>query len=254
MKTATIYKDEGVNAFTLGAMINMLQSFGFDCDCVSAQDIFSGALTDKTALFVMPGGADEPYHAKLGDEGADIIRKYVAAGGTYFGSCAGAYYACDYFEFNKGFESEICRERPLKLFKGWARGSLLEFAKAYDTSLDTAAVVELVDHDSDQILTSYYHGGPVFMGLEKDEGVKVLASYKDLPANQNVAVITKPYEKGLVILSAPHIEVEVEDAKLRIAQESDPQKYDNILNGLEELATERHMFLEKLLGLLPTRF
>jgi glutamine amidotransferase-like uncharacterized protein len=249
--TISIYKDDGVNDFVLSATLNMLQSLGHDCDCISAQDIKNSALSGCD-LFVMPGGADEPYHAKLGDDGATLICDYVVEGGAYLGLCAGAYYACDCFEFNKGFETEICRDRPLKLFKGWAKGSILEFADAYDLSLDTAAIVTLRDYEGHEF-DVYYHGGPVFLGLENDPDVEVIASYSDLPANQNAAILAKNFGKGRVVLSSPHIEVFAQDFEKRLAQENDPQKYINLLNGLENLATERFAFLEKVLGLLVTK-
>lgn len=250
MPNAVLYKDEGVSDFTLNAALNMLQAYGFDCDCVNALDVLNGAL-DDVDLFIMPGGADEPYHAKLGDEGALLIHDYVAKqGGSYLGLCAGAYYACDRFEFNKGLDNEICRERPLKLFKGWAKGSLNEIAMPYDMTLNTAALSRLDSIAGEVYL--YYHGGPVFLGTNKDPEITVLASYNELPANANAAIIYKHYETsgGKVILSGPHFEVEAEDFAKRLERETNPQDFEFIYNGLGQLTTGRGVLTEKILRLL----
>lgn len=251
--SAAIYKDEGVNDFTLEAAVNALRRYNVEVDCLSADDVLGGALKGSD-LFVMPGGADEPYHAKLGNEGAGVIRDYVAKGGAYLGLCAGAYYACERFEFNKGLESEICRTRPLKLFRGWAKGSILQFAPPYDETLESAAMVPLAAPSGEQdSCTSYYHGGPVFMEVEQDENAVILGVYPDLPANQNAAIIFKPYGSGRVILSSPHIEVTADDFSKRLKRENNPQAYINILNDLEALATAREAFFQKILGLLLPR-
>jgi len=250
LQSAALYKDEGVSEFTLNAALRALQAYGLDCDCVSSSDILSGAL--KTCdLFVMPGGADEPYDAKLGDEGAHIIRDFVTQGGAYLGLCAGAYYACDYFEFNKGHASEICGERPLKLFKGWAKGSITDIAPLYDLTLDSASVTDVMM--SDETFPIYYHGGPVFMGFENDPDADIIGVYKALPANQNAAIIYKNYAKGCVILCGPHPEVSADDFAKRITQENNPQDYANILNDLGHLTTDQQGLLEKILSLMLRR-
>lgn len=258
MPSAALYKDEGVSDFTLSAALRMLEAQGYDCDCINAVDIHNGALKNCD-LFVMPGGADEPYHAKLGDEGAAIIRDFVVKdGGAYLGICAGAYYACDSFEFNKGFASEICRERPLKLFKGWAKGSLVDLAPPYDLTLDSAAMAWLNVFDDNmkaqnlQNVEVYYHGGPVFLRFDLDADYEVLATYNDVPANENAAIIARkfPESGGRVVLASPHFEVEAEDFAKRLELESHPQQYDMIYNDLQQLTTGRAQLVEKIIRFL----
>lgn len=258
MACVAVYHDRGVSDFTFKSLVSMLRGFALDVDIVGAHDIIAGALTENIDLFVMPGGADEPYAELLGDKGACIISDYVQGGGAYYGICAGAYYACDRFEFNKGLSSEICRERPLKFFKGKAVGSLLDFAPAYDLTLDSAAVTRVsllndgdgAKHESEY--SSYYHGGPVFVDLEDDRDIEVLGYYTDLPANQNAALLYKPFGKGRVVLCSFHPEVSAEDFETRLQNENNPQDYHHILNDLTQLVTGRYKLNQKILAkLLP---
>lgn len=67
--------------------------WGADVLPLSGDEIRAGGLDDVHALVVPGGGARamtgllEP----LGDEGADAMRRFVEAGGTYIGSCAGSF-------------------------------------------------------------------------------------------------------------------------------------------------------------------
>ena len=55
---------------------------------LSGEDIRRGAL-DGIDLFVSPGGAGGPQTAAMGEEGMAAVRKYVAEGGKYLGTCCG---------------------------------------------------------------------------------------------------------------------------------------------------------------------
>ncbi len=62
----------------------------YDISFLSETDIFSGALNGKDAFFI--GGGDTLEMAcALGGKGARLISNFVANGGFYYGSCAGAY-------------------------------------------------------------------------------------------------------------------------------------------------------------------
>lgn len=55
---------------------------------LSGEDLRKGALAGLD-LFVSPGGAGGPQTAAMGDEGMAAVRKYVAEGGRYLGTCCG---------------------------------------------------------------------------------------------------------------------------------------------------------------------
>ena len=77
-----------------------------------------GDWQDSCAALVLGGGYDLGFLQSLGQEGTDEIRSFVLQGGTYIGICAGAYFACDHIEFEKGSKMEVCGNRPLKFYPG----------------------------------------------------------------------------------------------------------------------------------------
>jgi len=223
-------------------------------------------------MLVIPGGADEPYMDKLGLEGCALIRDFVEKGGAYLGLCAGAYFACDRFEFNKGLAGGLCRSRPMKLFKGRAVGSLTAFAPPYDESLATAALVKLRmtqagfrpqlrlvgdeggEAPVDERAAVYYHGGPVFVDLADDPDAVVMAIYEDLPDGENAAVLYKKFGQGRVVLCGAHPEVSAEGFAARLRSENNPQAFSHILNGLENLTTGRENLIQNMLAMLLPEF
>ena len=79
---------------------------------------FSGTWRQAAAAIALGGGYDLGFINALGEPGMSQIQDYVKAGGSYLGVCAGAYFACDYIEFDKGGPLEVCGERWLKFFPG----------------------------------------------------------------------------------------------------------------------------------------
>ena len=55
---------------------------------LNGEDLRKGGLAGLD-LFVSPGGAGGPQTAAMGEEGMAAVRKYVAAGGKYLGTCCG---------------------------------------------------------------------------------------------------------------------------------------------------------------------
>ena len=56
---------------------------------LDANDIRAGRLTSDYDVFLLPGGATGQQNRALGEAGKEAIRKYVAEGGKYLGTCAG---------------------------------------------------------------------------------------------------------------------------------------------------------------------
>ena len=79
---------------------------------------YPGNWQDNCAALVLGGGYDKGFVQSLGQDGADMIRSFVLQGGAYIGICAGAYFACDHIEFEKGSNLEVCGDRPLKFYPG----------------------------------------------------------------------------------------------------------------------------------------
>ena len=78
----------------------------------------AGTWTKNCCLIAFGGGYDLGFINALGQKGTHIIRDFVQQGGSYLGFCAGAYWACNYIEFDKGGSLEVVGERFLKFFPG----------------------------------------------------------------------------------------------------------------------------------------
>lgn len=174
------------------------------CD---AADIIGGVLQSPSDIFVMPGGADLYYCEKLDGAGNAAIKKWVNGGGTYFGLCAGAYYACRAIEWGKGTAQEICGPRELAFYPGLAAGPVYDYIedRAIGKSWDGVARLDAGGRQ----LAVYYAGGPVFTGAEDHPDVTVLARYADLPDNP-AAVVECRAGAGRALLCAPHPEYDVD--------------------------------------------
>jgi len=59
---------------------------------LEGEDLRSGGL-DGLDLLVMPGGSSGLQHRSMGEDGAEAVRRFVAAGGGYVGTCAGLHSA-----------------------------------------------------------------------------------------------------------------------------------------------------------------
>ena len=87
------YIDAGASDWTACLMRTIGQQLHpgeYEMRTVMAADIrLDPTLFDHAVMFVMPGGADLPYCAALNGAPNARIRRFVEAGGTYLGICAG---------------------------------------------------------------------------------------------------------------------------------------------------------------------
>ena len=123
-----IYNDLGADKAIVQHTIftlNKLLSPKYQINTINAEQVIQGSWQQNVSMFVMPGGADLPFVAKLNGVGNNIIKEYVQNGGSYLGICAGAYYASSYVEFDKAGVYEVLGERELKFFPGKSIGPVL---------------------------------------------------------------------------------------------------------------------------------
>ncbi|USP74065.1 hypothetical protein yc1106_01339 [Curvularia clavata] len=172
------------------------------------------------ALLVFPGGADMGYCRTLNGEGNRRISRYVNAGGSYLGFCAGGYYGSAKCEFELDDPNMAVEgDRELGFFPGVCRG--LAFAgfkyasEAGARAADIKIHKEAFESESDGIaenFKSYYNGGGVFVDAKKLEsrGVQILASYtEDLhvdSGDSKAAVVYRKVGEGHAVVTGPHPE------------------------------------------------
>lgn len=160
---AIVYVDKGVDGRAARETVKALRRLlhGWEVARIKREDLTPEHL-DKASLFVMPGGRDIFYHEALTGEKAGYVRAFVERGGSYLGICAGAYFACDSIEFEKGEKLEVCGARDLKFFPGIARGSALGTGEFTYTGYGGARIAHIA-HEKKSIPV-YYNGGCTFIG------------------------------------------------------------------------------------------
>ncbi len=214
-----VYSGPGVGPLSLENTLNMLKQLvgdKYNVITVTPDIIIKQHWSKNTALLVMPGGGDRPYHAKLSGVGNAKIKHYVDNGGKYLGICAGAYYSADRIAFALGDENlEVTGERELKFFPGLVSGPTYSGFDHTNTNNHngTRAAKLIWQHDQpfaqNTIVTVFYNGGGSFVDAEKYPNVQILARYMPEVLGDNAqpaAIIECTVGKGLVILSGPHFE------------------------------------------------
>lgn len=205
--TIYLYQDEGAGALTFNLFEKALDSYldhRYELKAILAHEVKKGSWVKNAALFILPGGRDIPYHQKLKGLGCDQIRSYVENGGSFLGVCAGAYFATQEVQFEKGTELEVHEHRELAFFQGISKGTLYPH-KPFSYQGHDSAHAALICY-KDQLIPVYYNGGCTFLEAKKDPKVEVLATFEDLE-NQPAAIVLCPIKKGLAILSGVHIEM-----------------------------------------------
>jgi glutamine amidotransferase-like uncharacterized protein len=212
MKTIYVYQDYVHNNGVL--FRRLTETFGQNMVCYcDADDILKGCLSpEKVAMFVMPGGADLFFCEKLNGKGNDAIRSYVEQGGTYFGICAGAYYACSRIEWAEDDTiNSICGERELNFFKGTARGPLYQLLENGDITKSWDNIARLDTARGPRV--AFYNAGPVFIA-DKDSYHDTLASYASIEGTP-AALVDIEVGQGRAVLSSCHIEYTPVTLKLK---------------------------------------
>ncbi|KAK6198474.1 biotin holocarboxylase synthetase [Scheffersomyces amazonensis] len=200
----------------------------------------------KTAMLVIPGGADLPYCRSLNGAGTRKIAQYVKKGGKYLGFCAGAYFASGRVEFEVGHPLlEVTGDRELQFFPGIARGCTFK-GFDYKSHAGARAPKVCIEGTTDKVY-AYYNGGGVFVDASKYRGVEVIARYEepiDLEDEEKVAVIYKKVGRGDVLLSGIHPEYSPDLLK------PESEEFNKTIEILKQHDHERKVFLRNCLAKL----
>jgi biotin--protein ligase len=169
-----------------------------------------GALNENTLLFVLPGITDEssPYPSEIGEDGIETIRNYLKNGGVSLGSCAGAYFSCDFTLYNPSWLPQPKTQSTcLRIFNATARGPLAELS-VHDPeetwfSDCTVATVSFTDIDNKSHIAEIAYGnGPALFPYseEEEQSLDVIARYEDVEGRP-IAVATKQFGKGMAMFT-----------------------------------------------------
>ena len=172
---------------------------------LTGEDLRGGAL-DKLDLFVVPGGSSEGQYLSMQDAGVEAVRRFVAAGGSYFGVCA-------------GFHCALNKPRRIGLlpFTHMKGGYGLQAPLVIDLSEKGAQVLDIPKGR----YTVSYSQGPVAIPSEQPgagwgEKLAVYVNSVSSPTRPKLnfsgtpAIIRGEYGKGKVIATSFHPEVRPE--------------------------------------------
>lgn len=206
-KEITVYSDEGVDPDSLKHTIRSLQTElcprEYVIRRVRAKDVICGNWRYRSYAFVIPGGRDVFYVKALGKEGAAQIRSFVEEGGVYLGICAGAYYATQSIEFERGGELEVCGDRPLQFIPGIAKGPAYGNGK-YSINSHSGVEAASISWEGEHC-KAYYNGGCFFSLPKQHPNVKILSRYIEIEKTPP-AIISTSFGRGRVLLSGVHLE------------------------------------------------
>ena len=180
------------------ALVNMYEWMGATVDVLNGSYIRNHGL-DGYDILAMPGDDPRGFGIDLRTNGTNVIRDFVANGGSYFGVCGGAMFAC-----YKGVFSGKDYYYTLMLFNGQVRDPISGVENFEMTTLNINTSCSSVDlSESPDTLDVFYYSGGYYTPNEGQEMTSI-AQYQ----NGLAAIITFQYENGCVCLSAPHPEWE----------------------------------------------
>ena len=195
-----VYLDEGVDARLFREVVQGLPGHPKRFD---RHSFLEEGWESELDLLVIPGGRDVPYHNALRGEPNRRIRRFVEAGGSFLGICAGAYYGSQEVIFEEGGQLEVLAKRELGFFPGRAVGPAYGNGSfRYGTEAGARQARLLFGQETAEV---YFNGGCYFEAAEKHPQVEVLATYDDLEGSP-AAIISCQVGKGRAILSGVHLE------------------------------------------------
>ena len=180
--------------------------------------IFCGSEEDLNGRLLYPDGAPRfkciyvygglaTYHGNsLGETGRDRFRAFYDNGGSYVGSCAGAYLCC------KGFDVTHLPKGYLGIWPDTCDEAAIEdIFPTYELPEDSP-LLRYDDFGGDRMVDSVEHcNGPFFSRWEAVPGTEVLACNRlegsVLDGNPSLIAFKRSEESGRLILSGGHPEL-----------------------------------------------
>lgn len=213
----------------------------------------------KTAMLVIPGGADLPVCEAFNGAGNAKITQFVKKGGKFLGICSGGYYASKRCEFEVGDpKMEVSGPRELAFFPGTAKGCVhkgFEYeshkgSRAARMSINKDALPNGPDH-----VSVYYNGGGMFMDASKYRNVEVLARYEGptdvVDGGDMAASVLCTVGKGHALLFGTH--PEFSRAVVTLLLEENDEHFQKVMEEVHANDADRRLFLKVCLEKLGLR-
>ncbi|ORE08940.1 class II aaRS and biotin synthetase [Rhizopus microsporus var. microsporus] len=268
-----LYDDLGASPNSVKQAYNTLKALlghAYDIIKIDRTVLQSEPWETGCAMLVMPGGRDLPYCEALNGEPNRRICQFVKNGGLYLGICAGAYYASQGIEFERGNpRMEIIQPRELGFYPGLSRGTTYP-GFIYNSESGARSISVVIEKDTlhngypaasdvpDEI-KMYYNGGGYFVHPEEHGNVTVLCRFKDPgplcldEPKGPAAVVHCKVGRGSALLIATHPEYDASSEDLLLADSANSKKVRDILNDLVLSELKRKQFLRAAFARLGLR-
>jgi len=199
-----LYAGEGTGQLTRTVERKLQSMAGVELRRIGPDEILAGAL-GQFDLLVVPGGSASKQAKAITAEGREAIRRFVAAGGGYLGTCAGAYLATCRYTWSLGILDATVLDTA-----HWKRG------KATVKIELTADGRRLLGGAAGEIEIRYANG-PLLAPAQREEipDFVPLAVYRTEVAENGApkgvmantpAIVMGRWGNGRVLVSSPHPE------------------------------------------------
>ena len=125
-------------------------------------------------MIYVNGGSASKHAASFGDAGRERIGEYVASGGSYFGTCAGAYLGTRGTKYVNGYRFV---DKFLTLWPGYGHSTRLTKSSTTLTLGRKSPLLRYYDFGKDYAVDGVRHNGGCY-ACEIVEGTEPLARYK----------------------------------------------------------------------------
>lgn len=196
-----VYSGPGAYRQGVEYLTMFLEKNGYTYRGIDENDILNGVLNNVKVLLIPGGwaGEEDEYgnkgYGSMSQEAINAIKEYVKKGGSYFGICAGAYFAT---------KNVVWEKQPsngyLGIFDGYAIGPIEEIAPWPLSQWTNVSVEPTLNLEFTKTLTLYW-GGPYFNSTTTN--YTILERYS---VNNKPATILFKYYEGNVILTGLHHE------------------------------------------------
>lgn len=228
-KKVALYIGKGTWAFGKIHFKRLLYTGGFSYQVITAQDIISGKLNNRSfSALIMPGGKSWKYLKELGTVGAENIKSFVSQGGGYLGICAGAYYAVAQRQ-GPGLTSE---PYGIGLLDGVAiDGTALKIKPFHGGMMNIDSLMEGFNKQFKILML----GGPAFGFSEKEKHLKNIKVLGLINPINYPTMIQFRFGHGQVFLMGPHGEIEETNSILGLIYKDPDSEWPFLIKILHEI-------------------
>lgn len=213
-----VYKGEGVAEQCLRHTVETFRALlgdSYTIELVDASFLMNPSTPweELTELFILPGGRDMPFVRDINGACLDRLDSFVKCkGGRFVGICAGAYFACQDIEFEKGRKSYEIIGTRWGLFSGiTAIGSLFKYP-SFEYGSERGARALAIQCPYAPSFLAYYNGGCRFkLHDQEHDQVEIVANTIDGLGQKVPVMISQSFANGggRAFLSGVHFEYDM---------------------------------------------